>query len=172
MYVCMYTERQKKLITSSVWRSLKFTLSKLIIFGHREAEILLNKNIWKPKVCLQVPKRRKFAKLTHVHCYMYEQLGIPSGSFEDGIENNSSFECPGPSLLITWNLFWIYKRCHRNNLDLVALAPDSHGDHMNHSNDFESPCCMDDHDKFYQNVSYNVSYKIQFLFFAKAPFPS
>ena len=30
-----YTERQKKLITSSERRSLKFTQSKLIIFGHR-----------------------------------------------------------------------------------------------------------------------------------------
>ena len=35
VYVCMYTERQKKLITSSERRSLKSTASKLIIFRHR-----------------------------------------------------------------------------------------------------------------------------------------
>ena len=42
-----YTERQKKLITSSGRRSLKSTLSKLIIFGHKKALILLTKNIYK-----------------------------------------------------------------------------------------------------------------------------
>ena len=31
----VYTERQKKLITSSGRRSLKSTASKLIIFGHK-----------------------------------------------------------------------------------------------------------------------------------------
>ena len=31
----VYTERQKKLITSSGRRSLKSTLSKLIVFGHK-----------------------------------------------------------------------------------------------------------------------------------------
>ena len=43
----IYTERQKKLITSSGWHSLKSTASKLVIFGHKQALILLNKNIWK-----------------------------------------------------------------------------------------------------------------------------
>ena len=56
--VYSYTERQKKLITSSERRSLKCTLSKFIIFGHRLALILLNENIWKNK-CLLVSKRRK-----------------------------------------------------------------------------------------------------------------
>ena len=40
-----YTERQKKLITSSEWRSLKSTTSKWIIFGHRYAIVLFMKNI-------------------------------------------------------------------------------------------------------------------------------
>ena len=40
-----YTERQKKLITSSGRRSLKSTPSKLIIVGHKQAPIFLNKNI-------------------------------------------------------------------------------------------------------------------------------
>ena len=40
------TKHQKKVITSSGRRSLKSTLSKLI-FGHKYALILFNKNIWK-----------------------------------------------------------------------------------------------------------------------------
>ena len=43
----IYIERQKKLITSSGRRSLKSTLSKLVILGHKSALILLNKIIWK-----------------------------------------------------------------------------------------------------------------------------
>ena len=54
----MYTERQKKLITSSGRRSLKSTMSKLMIFGHKLALILLTKNIWKTEDFL-VSKRRK-----------------------------------------------------------------------------------------------------------------
>ena len=55
----MYTERQKKLITSSGQRPLKSMLSKLIIFAHKKkALILLNKNIWKTQDFLTA-KRRK-----------------------------------------------------------------------------------------------------------------
>ena len=54
-----YTERQKKLITSSEWRSLKSTSSKWIIFGHRyKAIVLLMRHIWKIKGLL-LSKRRK-----------------------------------------------------------------------------------------------------------------
>ena len=52
-----YTERRKKLITSSEWRSLKSTSLKWIIFGHRFAIVLL-KDIWKIKGLL-LSKRRK-----------------------------------------------------------------------------------------------------------------
>ena len=47
MYVCMHTERQNKLITSSEGHSLKSTASKLIIFGHRLAIVILIKHIYK-----------------------------------------------------------------------------------------------------------------------------
>ena len=40
-----YTERQKKLITSSEWHSLKSTASKWFIFGHRLGKFMLNKHI-------------------------------------------------------------------------------------------------------------------------------
>ena len=53
-----YTERQKKLITSSERRSLKSSTSKLIIFGHWLAIVLLMKHIWKIKGLL-LSKRRK-----------------------------------------------------------------------------------------------------------------
>ena len=53
-----YTECQKKLLTSSERHSLKSTPSKLIIFGHRSALILLNKNIWENRGLI-VSKRRK-----------------------------------------------------------------------------------------------------------------
>ena len=44
-YSCMnYTERQKKLITSSEWHSLKSTASKWFIFRHRLGKFILNKN--------------------------------------------------------------------------------------------------------------------------------
>ena len=59
----IYTERQKKLIASSGRHSLKSTLSKLIIFGHKWALILLNKNIWKTQDFLAW-KRRKM-RLNH-----------------------------------------------------------------------------------------------------------
>ena len=61
--ICLYTERQKKLITSSGRRSLKSTASKLIIFGHKEALILLNKNIRKKQDIL-ASKRRKYGLIT------------------------------------------------------------------------------------------------------------
>ena len=54
----IYTERQKKFITSSGRRSLKSTLSKLIIFGHRYASILPNKNIWKTQDFLVLIRRK------------------------------------------------------------------------------------------------------------------
>ena len=41
----MYTEHQKKLITSSEWHSLKSTESKWFIFGHRLGKFTLNKHI-------------------------------------------------------------------------------------------------------------------------------
>ena len=45
--ILIYTERQKKLITSSEWHSLKSTASKWFIFGHRLGKIILNKHIYK-----------------------------------------------------------------------------------------------------------------------------
>ena len=39
------TERQKKLITSSEWHSLKSTASKLFIFGHILGKFILNKQM-------------------------------------------------------------------------------------------------------------------------------
>ena len=54
----IYTERQKRLITSSERRSLKSTASKLITFWHRYGLVLLMKHIWKIKRLL-LPKRRK-----------------------------------------------------------------------------------------------------------------
>ena len=58
MCVSIYTERPKKLITSSERCSLKSTASKLIIFRHRKAVVLLMKHIWKIKRLL-LPKKRK-----------------------------------------------------------------------------------------------------------------
>ena len=40
-----YTERQKKLITSSEWHSLKSKASTWIIFGHRLGKFVLNKHM-------------------------------------------------------------------------------------------------------------------------------
>ena len=54
----IYTERQKKLTTSSERRSLKSTAWKLIIFRHRYAIVLPMKHIWKIQRFL-LPKRRK-----------------------------------------------------------------------------------------------------------------
>ena len=56
----IYTERQKKLITSSERHSLKSTASELIIFGHRLAihVVILIKHIYKNKSLLE-SKRRK-----------------------------------------------------------------------------------------------------------------
>ena len=42
-----YTERQKKLITSSEWHSRKSAASKWITFGHRLGKFILNKHIKK-----------------------------------------------------------------------------------------------------------------------------
>ena len=42
---CFYTERQKKLITSSECHSLKSKTSTWIIFGHRLGKFILHKHI-------------------------------------------------------------------------------------------------------------------------------
>ena len=55
-----YTERQKKLITSSERHSLKSTASKLFIFGHRLGKFILNKHIKKKR--LSSIKEEKNAK--------------------------------------------------------------------------------------------------------------
>ena len=62
----MYTERQNKLITSSGRLSLKSPASKLIIFWHKWALILLNKNIRKTQDLL-ASKRRKYCLITKGH---------------------------------------------------------------------------------------------------------
>ena len=51
-YAYMYTERQKKLITSSEWHSLKSTASKWFIFGHRLGKFIINNHILKNKSLL------------------------------------------------------------------------------------------------------------------------
>ena len=86
-----YTERQKKLITSSARRSLKSTLSKLIIFGHKQALILLNKNIWKTQD-FRVPKRRKL-RLNHER------------SFFENRRNCSPSELHGGGIFRTFNSY-------------------------------------------------------------------
>ena len=86
-----YTERQKKLITSSGRRSLKSTLSKLIIFGHKSALILLNKNIWKTQDFL-ASKRRKM-RLNHER------------SFFKNRRNCSPSELHGGGLFRTFNSY-------------------------------------------------------------------
>ena len=58
----IYTESQKKLITSSGRRPLKSTLSKLIIFGQKLALILLNKNIWKTHHFSRIKKEKNAVK--------------------------------------------------------------------------------------------------------------
>ena len=55
--ILIYTEHQKKLITSSE-RLLKSTSSKLIIFGHKLALAILIKHILKNKVFLKSKMRK------------------------------------------------------------------------------------------------------------------
>ena len=86
-----YTEHQKKLITSSGRCSLKSTLSKLIIFGHKLALILLNKNIWKTQDFL-ASKRRKM-QLNHER------------SFFKNHRNCSPSELHGGGLFRTFNSY-------------------------------------------------------------------
>ena len=73
----MYTERQKKRITSSEWHSLKSTASKWFIFGHRLGKFILNKHILKKKKKVYFIQRGdkcngiargKFSKITETAC--------------------------------------------------------------------------------------------------------
>ena len=50
MVIILYTERQQKLVTSSVRRFPKPSPSKLIIFGHREVLVFLIMDIWRKKI--------------------------------------------------------------------------------------------------------------------------
>ena len=70
-----YTERQKKLITSSEWHLLKSTASKWFIFGHRLGKFILNKHIKKEEVYFNQSgnkrdeiSRGKFSKITETAC--------------------------------------------------------------------------------------------------------
>ena len=70
----MYTERQKKLITSLEWHSLKSTASKWFIFGHWLCKLSISK---KTKVyfnhrgdkCDEIA-RGKFSKITETACLL------------------------------------------------------------------------------------------------------
>ena len=90
--LCTYTECQKKLITSSGRLSLKSMLSKLMIFGHKQALILLNKNIWKTQDFL-VPKKRRKLQLNHER------------SFFENCRNCSPSKHHGGSLFRTFNSY-------------------------------------------------------------------
>ena len=73
LILSMYTERQKKLITSSERHTLKSTAFKWIIIGHRLAIILLTKHIkkntfaWVKKNTIRWNCKRSFFK-THINC--------------------------------------------------------------------------------------------------------
>ena len=86
-----YTERQKKLITSSEWHSLKSTASKWFISGHRLGKVILNKHILKIKVyfnqrgdkCDEIA-RGQFSKITEIAClsgWEFEADNSPYGVY-------------------------------------------------------------------------------------------
>ena len=116
------TERQKKLITSSEWHSLKSTASKWFIFGHRLGKFILNKhNHLEKKVyfnqrgdkCDEIA-RGQFSKITEIAC-------LSGWEFE---ADNSPY---GVYLTRHWNwmnsywMFWI-GRLRGASLELARWA--------------------------------------------------
>ena len=82
-----YTERQKKLITSSERGSLKSTAWKLIMFRHKISyHILLKKHIWKVKWLL-LPKRRKCDEIATDHFQKPQKLLIENLPKRSPIQN-------------------------------------------------------------------------------------
>ena len=85
-----YTERQKKLITSSEWHSLKSTASKWFIFGHSLGKFTLNKH-QKEEVYFNQrgdkcdeSARGQFSKITETAClsgWEFEADNSPYGVY-------------------------------------------------------------------------------------------
>ena len=108
-FICnIYTEHQKKLITSSERRSLKSTASKLIIFRHRYAKVLLMKHIWIIKRLLLPRGRRMWRNCKrslfkiHRNCSLrtctkgrlFRTFNSYSFNFKGGLCNHRTGYCP------------------------------------------------------------------------------
>ena len=135
----IYTERQKKLITSSERHSLKFTTSKLIIFGHSWALILLNQNIWKKQRSACVKKEKNVVKSQMVIFSLKNRrncspssssISIPiSINFNGGLCNRYYWLClwrnpsPGGEEFLQWFLICDHLRFHRIFSFFVSSKP-------------------------------------------------
>ena len=70
-----YTDRQKKLITSSAWHSLKSTASKWFIFGHRLGKFILNKHMYlKKQKCTSIKEEINAMKSQEVNFQKSQKL--------------------------------------------------------------------------------------------------
>ena len=69
-----YTERQKKLITSSEWHSLKSKASTWIIFGHRLGKFVLNKLHVKKQKFTSVKEEKNVIKSQEVNFQKSQKL--------------------------------------------------------------------------------------------------
>ena len=105
MYV--YTERQKKLITSSERHSLKSTASKCIIFGPRLVKVILNKHIKKIKFHFRQKgdkcgesARGKFSKIT-------ETARLPGWEYEADKSRYGGYITRHWNLINCYCMFWI-----------------------------------------------------------------
>ena len=101
-----YTEHQKKLITSSVRRSLKFTLSKLIIFGQREASEKKGLLVSKRRKCSEIAKGN-FLKISEFHGdSLFRTLNSYSFDFNGRLCNRHTRFCPQRSPSPGAEQFW------------------------------------------------------------------
>ena len=101
--IVLYTERQKKLITTSERHSLNSTTVKLIIFGHRYVIVLLIKHIWKSKGCFcqkgekcgEISKGRVFFFKNHsTKGRLFRTFNSYSFIFKGGLCNRRNGYCP------------------------------------------------------------------------------
>ena len=121
-------ERQKKLIISSERRSLKST-TFIIIFGHKQAKVLLMKHIWKLKE-MYLLKRRICSKIAKGHFFkvtetarweppstkgrLFRTFSSYSLSFNSGLCNHRNGYCPSLKRFI-WFLKFLYEANFINN---------------------------------------------------------
>ena len=102
-----YTERQKKLITSSEWHSLKSTASKWFIFGHRLGKFILNKHILKKQKFTSIKEEINAMKSQEVNFQKSQKLlASRAGSSKQTIAR-AAFATRHWNWMNSYWMFWI-----------------------------------------------------------------